>query len=894
MVCKTACSQCSQAGTPILFTRYAVAYSATDKGAAALDTLKPNGKFKTQPGGIALQTAKYNVRMLRAGYLYIRIETVCRRPAWFGYAVHPHGYLTRFDIHHPQEAEGLAACSPQEWGANRSLVWIKGAKDVTKLNYMFHPDPVDPDHLSKVIDGELAKYTQSFDVASWANGVKTGPDTAVPDADASGWSVAEFKALKDEAVRNALEPQLYGLMGGNAMERGWGDYEETRIVETPSSTAMGDYVGQYSTVESFTVKQLDYVGAHEKRLKNIAKYLADNGGAIVACEDAIGIAQELGHLLAEAQTGYTRWQEKDADGAGKGVSNDWVYQTAIAAQNLRGLVKKGAAVRVNKRIAQWDKMLDQRHESEAVFAQGNPEWLARNAETRAIARANQQREREAALAAGDKAYEELFDNAGAANILEAQRIAYEASSTRLSHLGIDHVAWLKAPGFMQAIRRYSAENNAINKPGGGGALTVQISHCMAGTESNSTGQHWIGQIDLFGDNPLGCAISFNNKELKRALQDMFNESLPVSLPTSLPGDESSIAWSEKLVDKVLKPYGARFALGDKAIDFASDPKLKPFCDSALMRKLAWPLHLGSLLSVKMMQSVKNLPTLEAEARIIKFVALTGLVSMGKTAAAYAQTLSKADTDRLRNATRAIEKASHKEGMAMARGGAPHARGAAVAGLFDIANALVKGYQFGAKKDARTGVEMVGSLMQGTGSLLDWRAKAYDVTIFKGVTGEKIFTATSQHAVTDTVQALRLRGMQKTAFRFLLPAAMIGMFWDSTDALASWERRDKKLAIAQWASVAGAAFSITATGMVATGALFGISAATWAAAACVLGLIGAVFALAVVVAIMFLKDEEWVDWLKDIPLNKKRRGQKPVHKNLQETMQKLVNAQASAA
>jgi hypothetical protein len=39
-----------------------------------------------------------------------------------------------------------------------------------------------------------------------------------------------------------------------------------------------------------------------------------------------------------------------------------------------------------------------------------------------------------------------------------------------------------------------------------------------------------------------------------------------------------------------------------------------------------------------------------------------------------------------------------------------------------------------KKDSRTGVEMVGSLMQATGTMLDWRARAYEVTVFEGATG----------------------------------------------------------------------------------------------------------------------------------------------------------------
>jgi hypothetical protein len=97
MVHSTPCDHCKQSGFPILFTRYAAAYSSTDEGTAALSALKPSGKFKGQPAGIALQAATYNVRMLRAGYLYIYMGTHCRVPRWYGYVVHPHGYCSAFD-----------------------------------------------------------------------------------------------------------------------------------------------------------------------------------------------------------------------------------------------------------------------------------------------------------------------------------------------------------------------------------------------------------------------------------------------------------------------------------------------------------------------------------------------------------------------------------------------------------------------------------------------------------------------------------------------------------------------------------------------------------------------------------------------------------------------------
>lgn len=83
-------------------------------------------------------------------------------------------------------------------------------------------------------------------------------------------------------------------------------------------------------------------------------------------------------------------------------------------------------------------------------------------------------------------------------------------------------------------------------------------------------------------------------------------------------------------------------------------------------------------------------------------------------------------------------------------------------------------------------------------------------------------------------------------------------------------------------------------MMATGALFGISTATWALIAAALGFAGAVITLAAVVAIIWVKEEEWASWLRDNPLNKSQKGNPPIHRNLQQTLQQLSNAHAAAA
>ncbi|MBP3072024.1 hypothetical protein FGW39_19620, partial [Acinetobacter baumannii] len=58
-VCATPCSNCDRKGLPILFTRYAVAYSAQKANMALLKQLSPAGQLQAKPAGVAIGTAVY-------------------------------------------------------------------------------------------------------------------------------------------------------------------------------------------------------------------------------------------------------------------------------------------------------------------------------------------------------------------------------------------------------------------------------------------------------------------------------------------------------------------------------------------------------------------------------------------------------------------------------------------------------------------------------------------------------------------------------------------------------------------------------------------------------------------------------------------------------------------
>lgn len=880
--CKTPCSNCSRTGLPILFGRYGVAYHSQASAIALLKRYTPKGHLQTEPGGIGLDKAAYNLRLLRAGYLYLCIERLTGK-AWEGYAVHPQGFLTKFDVMLPATAKVKIACARGPRQANNSLVWIDKPTEVTKVWYMFHPDLLDPRHLKREVEAKLDTYMQSFDAKGWFTGNHAQKDTAEPEnlfAD-----MLDYGAFSNKLeICDACEPLLYGLMGSSARERGWGDYLED--VEMPVYSY--DYISPVGATETIpmTVKQPTYGKAHATRLLAMREMLMSGKGAVVACEDPLGICQELGHLQAEAQVAYTAWQARSANGLHESISNEWVCQTAVAAQSLRKLIKEGTVARteadIKQRMEVIQRMPPMIYPDEAMRRQQQEMMMRRREEQLA-------RERARAAAAGEAEYGKYYDEAKGKEILEEQRKQVELDAQLRANLGKDQVAWLNSQALLTVANCYSAADDRIGSLGGGAALSKQLAHALAGTESNRSGHAWIKAAKLVDGKPLSLMLTRGNGTLKAAMREIMGEG-SVTLPSVDP--------TTPIADKVanwLKPFGARVALGDKALGFLDE--FPAISQSDKLQKLAWPAHVASLMSVKMVQTVQGMPVTRAEAALTRLLSLTAVATVGSTADRHAAQLAQAERDRLRNAKNAATVRVRRGLPAAAAKAVPNARASALAGVLDVAQGIIKGVQFGVKMDARSGTDMVGGILQGIGSVMDWRAKAYEETIFKSVKAHDLFTAPGMRSTFEGLQVRHLKALRVTAFKFLVPAAVISMVLDSMDAVKSAQRQEYGLMLAQIVSAVGTLFTIAGSGasivaLMTGGAAAGISAG-WAAAAAVFGLIGAVVAGVAIVAIWALSDEPWVNWLQDNPLNKLRNKDRksPIHDNLKDTLQQLANAQA---
>lgn len=912
MTCETPCKNCDRKGLPILFTRYAAAYIAREEGMQALKSLQPSGQFQHQPAGLALQTAMYNIRMLRAGYLYVHIDRgISRTPdEWKGYAVHPHGYLSEFDVMLPETAQANIACARDSRQANNSMVWVENSRHVKKLWYLFHSEPIDPDHLMREIAPNIEEYMQSFDIAAWVNGNAAQKESCGPDQ--LDTQVVEFAALKNDALREAMEPQLHGLMGSNALERGWGDYME--VLPAFAETAGGAVVGRKPRESVLTKKGPTYSAAHQARLEQMAQFLKKENGAVLACTDAIGIAQELGHLQAEAQQGFTRWQISPAKDSGDvalhglhaSISNAWAFQVANDALAMRSLLANGIAERVEQRFEYARSPVPlplPRDPTEAAAEKARRE----KAREKGIQNA---KERESDQIA--EKFTTYFDLDAAKAIIAEQEKAYEKSEKLKSKLGADHIAWLDSQALAKALACFNVKEVAMRKANGGLAMSAHLMQCMAGIEHSTQGQAWLKSQSVTGTGPLARSLCMGSSQVQQLWKDLLAAQLPEEAE---PKPEPSTPNADMAAD-MSKRAGTSAGIGDKTLAlqealqearvnrkathlvlafgarYGTLPAAKglvrgtrTLAASQALVYAAWPAHIASLLGVKMMQQLNGLPVSKAEAMVARYAGLSGLITLGDTAQTEIKKLNLPldQQNALMAAKQRMVEVAHG---ANTKARTPRTRASALAALLDMGQAVIKYQQLKVKGDTRTVVEMGGSLLQGIGSVLDWRAKAYEETVYKAVKALDLSTADAmEKKALDTLQELQLRRLRLLAFRFLAPAALISIYWDAVDAKQSKDRKQYALAAAQWASAVGTIFAITATGMAAVGVGSALVVS-------IVGIVGATLTMVSVIAIWSLKEEDWVNWLIDIPLNERNRGKKPLHKNLQQSMQQFVNAKAA--
>lgn len=925
----TPCNQCSQAGLPILFTRYAAAYSATQEGMDALETLKPAGTLKAQPGGVSLKTAKYNVRMLRTGYLYLRLESVCRLPEWLAFVVHPHGYLTKIDINHPDEATAEAACRPNEWGANRSLVWIKDVDNLTKLQFMFHPDPIDPDHLKTVIGKAPDKYMQSFDVKAWEQGKTAQSDTMLPDT--LDTMVMEFKAVANKALQTVGTEQVFGIMGRSPQERGWGDYseeskgrhfagqnEEFREVDgtlsrAPDGTPIGTQPGSIGHISTGSyvshVRGVPYDQAHGPRLRQMIDFLKAKKGAVVACDDPIGMAQELSMHHLSAAIPYMDWlKETDA----KGVSNHWKQAASESVRSVRSALSRKAVETYDTGTAlirlSADRVLDDSPFENGTYKVAQPDGSVKEMTAKeynrhlheAWKKAADSRDSDRSVKGVDAASTDAltrvtqYCDMGAIDAFDAlDKAEIDKRDTLMDKIAIDLHAWLKADALTEkALGRYN-EKASIDS-GDGASCAGQLCAILLQIDSAPKGREWYATLDMFTPgkkNLMWRMLSLNNADLSTEMHAALE-----SLTTPLPPAGLEVHDAEEN-SRQQKAYATMLAaLGQLNKTLGASDKIGKGLPKVFDANRKWldRLQTGSelakvtydsphaVLGVAAMARFKALPAARGESFIAKAQLLLMARGLGRQAMAFtrnqqADALTKTTAKQARYTQRRIERAIQSQ---IAQGAGKDMRLPnillglnALAILPALANANTR-------RDERTTTELLGTMAGLAGSMRQWRADLYEKALLKQL--PDMVYKTHKAGMTQATQ-VELLGMKAGAARFVAAGAVVGVAWDAADAAKAHAEQEEKLAFAYGARAATGLATISG---VVIGARY-LTAPLWLLRFNFYTLIATVVAT---VVIGKLKGDAWANWLQAQPF-RKAESKKIPHGSEKETMSKLANALA---
>ncbi len=919
MTCESPCDNCNRQGLPILFTRYAAAYSARTRGMEALSTVRPAGELQEKPGHVALATALYNVRMLRPGCLYLLID-IAGEKRWEGYAVHPHGYLTAFPVEVPESAKAHAACARDARQANASMVWVQDAVGVENLWYMFHPDPIDPEHLKKVIQAHPSQYMQSFNVAGWVNGSNNQKDTCKPAQLNS--QVMEFAALAREDLQAVGNEQHFGLMGSTPQERGWGSYREQRngrhFGETAGGAATGPAVGPYVV----TVENPPYAEKHGPRLEGMRKFLLEHKGAVIACEDAIGIAQELSLHHLTAAIPYMDWLRVTDD---KGVSNRWKQAASESIRTIRSALAK-------KTVEAYDDDTERLRNTQEAMSSAYPGAYGTQSvklrrpdgsyEEVSVQELNRRRQDElqARIRSRESEWEKAREAASQKALVRTDAFCdmvtlegfdklhvteLENRDQLMDKIAADLQGWLAADALIEkALGRYSEKPGAENSDGV--RCAGQLCAILLQIDSAPKGRQWYGSLDLFTPhkrNLVWRMLSLNNAAISAELQAAL-----APLTGALPPVGAEAQSAEENARSQKAYASALAALGGMSKTLAAADKLNSelatLGDSGAKaaQRLQAALQVGTVmmdsphavLATAVVARFKALPVIEAEKLIAKAQVLLLAQGLGKQAVAFAKkqeaaALTGRAAKQARYTQRGIEKALKGQISEVSGQGMRLPTVLLTLNALAILPAMARARTRG---DARTTSELLGTLAGLMGSMRQWRADLYESAIYKRV--PDLVHKTHRASVLAATEA-ELLSMKSGAAKFVVAGAVVGVVWDAVDGDTARTERETALA---WAYFGRSVVGGVAIGTTLVGARY-LAPPLWLVRT---NLITLIASGALTYAIGRLKGDAWVNWLRAQPFRISKipstgekqaplENKKTPFKSEEEMMQKLADALA---
>lgn len=903
MPCPTPCAQCDRTGLPILFTRYATAYHHDSRLLKKLQQLSPKGRLQAHPGGVPLKTACYGVRMLREGYLYLVIERT--GPSYpedhLAYSVHAHGYLNAFmPALDSQPALPKVACDVDTRAANNSLVFVRDARTVKTLWYVFHPNALADDTWQEMRRHPADHGMQRFDVRAWAGGQHEAEHSMLPDQLST--RVLEFAALQDSEARDASEGSLFGLMGVTPTERGWGSYDTTvgelmrehqaGHVTTEQVRGAAQRDGQKGWAHDATPTVMtnpDYTEVHGRRLGQILQLLQSHKnaqgqpvpGAVLACLDPVGITQELAMAQTEAAVQYVQWLLATDD---KGVSNRMKDAAVHGIETVRAALASKAVQAIEDTVARLEDSASRVDAGQVPGAAPGASYRVRQADgsvkTLTQDELNRQRAQQMRLhalearageaAAQKKAaddVEQLVDRVALEAFKQEHRQQIERRDMTMNALFDDLAPWLDAKAPWQPVfKRYTSSRPEI------GALCAgQLCTILLHVDNSPKGRAYLRARDVLmpgAQQLVWRMMVLNNGEIAAEIQQAL-ESLVQPVPSVLDAQADgqaaqaaaamakAITSSKKFIDGATK---AR-----KALDTFKDvtkPRGERLTAAGDLVKTGQN-NIGSLIAAFAVNQIKAWPASTLEKRLAQAQLLQLVHGMGDRAVDFVNRASQRPPGNPAKRARELQ-ARLNTTAAAAASQAGKLRFAAAGAAFDSLGLAPALRRAAVRQDGRALAEAAKALVDTAAAIKGLRTSVYETLLWKELPDSVAARYVEGVKRANTDKLIALKG---TAARWVSAGTAIGVVMDGFDAVEAGKNGDWKLESAYWSRAAIGTGTILST----------MAAASYERLPLLLMRLNLVLAVAAAILtalITQLKGKTWENWLQRQPFH-----QQDSHKTL---------------
>lgn len=447
------CPACDRKGLLIMPLRYAVARSDVPAMSAAPVL---SGGFSSGDEGLSLPSnlARYTVRTMRAGYLYVFNEKL-GAAGWSGYSVDSRGYLTEFDVESESppapNANGNAPCGRRATSEMARCIAIPDGHLPDRLGKIWLAF-TDTPWTKRVLEDHKIKpdvreaNMRVFDAKAWASSKGAHAQQHVESFEAGHARVAEF-VVQESLMERVMRPLNFP----------WPQGENTLMAGTQPA-----FTDSFSPFANATTKLPQILEAARQAGKDVPV-------AMLALADPVGIAIDLN---AQAIRRASAWANEPL--------RRWKRETAQAIDGLEMAVKHGAVERVGASRATTAGVLAffLPRSSDAVLRGGNP------GEKMEYARYVSEEE---ADVIGREEWQdhhiEYFDDAAKRRYLDVEHPqelkAFEAAT--LNPLDDAYMAWLKCQRFLNHFR-YNFDDANVES---GTAYTEKLTLVLADASGRS-------------------------------------------------------------------------------------------------------------------------------------------------------------------------------------------------------------------------------------------------------------------------------------------------------------------------------------------------------------------------------------------------------------------------